>query len=75
MTVEQQILEKIRKLEPALKEQVLKYVEGMQGRGHVLKPRKSLRGLWKGSGAHITEEDIAEARHEMWGDFPRRFPE
>jgi hypothetical protein len=20
---------------------------------------------------HITEEDIAEARREMWGDFPR----
>jgi len=75
MTVEQQILEKVRKLDPALKEQVLKYVEGMQGRGQVLKPRKSLRGLWKGSGTHITEEDIAEARREMWGDFPRPFPE
>jgi len=32
-------------------------------------PRKSLRGLWKG--LNITEEDIAEARREMWGDFPR----
>jgi hypothetical protein len=33
------------------------------------KPRKSLRGLWKG--LNITEEDIAEARREMWGNFPR----
>jgi len=32
-------------------------------------PRKSLRGLWKG--LDITEEDIAEARCEMWGNFPR----
>ncbi len=32
-------------------------------------PRKSLRGLWRG--VDITEEDIAEARHEMWGNFPR----
>ncbi len=32
-------------------------------------PRKSLRGLWRG--LDITEEDIAEARREMWGDFPR----
>jgi hypothetical protein len=31
--------------------------------------RKSLRGLWRGLG--ITEEDIAEARREMWGGFPR----
>ena len=32
-------------------------------------PRKSLRGLWQG--LDITEEDIAEARREMWGNFPR----
>ena len=33
------------------------------------KPRKSLRGLWKGS--NITESDIAEVRQEMWKNFPR----
>jgi hypothetical protein len=32
-------------------------------------PRKPLRGLWQG--LDITEEDIAEARREMWGNFPR----
>ena len=32
-------------------------------------PRKSLRGLWRDLG--ITEEEIAEARREMWGSFPR----
>ena len=32
-------------------------------------PRKSLRGLWQG--LDITDEDIAEARREMWGNFPR----
>jgi hypothetical protein len=32
-------------------------------------PRKSLRGLWQG--LDITEEEIAEARREMWGNFPR----
>ena len=31
--------------------------------------RKSLRGLWRGLG--ITEEEIAEARREMWSNFPR----
>jgi hypothetical protein len=33
-------------------------------------PRKSLRGLWRG--LDITEEEIAEARREMWSNFPRR---
>ena len=32
-------------------------------------PRKSLMGLWRG--LNITEEDIEEARREMWSDFPR----
>jgi hypothetical protein len=32
-------------------------------------PPKSLRGLWRG--IDITAQDIAQARREMWGDFPR----
>ena len=28
-------------------------------------------GLWADLNIHITEEDIAEARREMWGNFPR----
>jgi hypothetical protein len=75
MTVEQQILEKVRKLDRMRQQQVLRYLEGMQAGDDARKPRKSLRGLWKESGTHITNEDIAEARREMWGNFPRSFPE
>lgn len=31
--------------------------------------RHSLRGLW--TGVRISDEDIEEARREMWGNFPR----
>ena len=31
--------------------------------------RRSLRGIWKG--LDITDDDIAEARKEMWKGFPR----
>lgn len=34
------------------------------------KPLRSLYGLWRGFS--ITEEDIAKARHEMWGNFGER---
>ncbi len=33
------------------------------------RPRQSLRGLWKD--IDISAEDIAEARREMWANFPR----
>lgn len=33
------------------------------------RPRQSLRGLWKG--IDLSDEDIAEARREMWSNFPR----
>lgn len=33
------------------------------------KPRKSLRGLWRG--ANITSEEIDAIRREMWKNFPR----
>ena len=33
------------------------------------KPKRSLYGLW--SDVRISEEDIDEARREMWGNFPR----
>lgn len=32
-------------------------------------PRQSLRGLWRG--LEISEAEIAEARNEMWGHFPK----
>lgn len=35
------------------------------------KPKRSLLGLWADSGIAISEEDIAEARREMWSNFPR----
>lgn len=34
-------------------------------------PKQSLYGLWADQGIDISEEDIAEIRHEMWANFPR----
>ena len=34
-------------------------------------PLKSAYGLWADLNVNISEEDIAEARREMWGNFPR----
>lgn len=34
--------------------------------------RRFLRGLWKDLGPSVSEQDIDDARREMWKDFPLR---
>ncbi len=38
-------------------------------------PVKSVIGCLEHLGVHITDEDIAEVRREMWANFPREFPQ
>ncbi|MBI4630312.1 MAG: hypothetical protein HY740_01060 [Chloroflexi bacterium] len=37
-----------------------------------IRRRRSLYGVWKDLGFTITDEDIAEARKEMWSNFGER---
>jgi Protein of unknown function (DUF2281) len=72
MTIEQQVLEKLRDLPPEKQQEVLDFVDFLKEKnGGPKKPRRSLGGLWADLNVHITEEDIAQARREMWGNFPR----
>jgi hypothetical protein len=67
MTIEDTVIEKLRTLPPERKQQVLDFVEFLEQKSAVKQPRPSLLGLFADLGVHITEEDIAEARREMWG--------
>lgn len=71
MTFEQQVLEKLRDLTPEKQKEVLDFVESLKEKNGEKKPLRSLLGLWADLDFHVTEEDIAEARREMWGNFPR----
>lgn len=71
MTIEEMVLEKLRDLPADKKQVVLEFVESLKNDSGDRKPLRSLRGLWADYGIEITEEDIAEARREMWGNFPR----
>jgi hypothetical protein len=66
MTIQEQVLEKLRSLPPALQQEVLVFVDSLSQKNSAPKSRRSLRGLWKDLNIEITEEDIAEARREMW---------
>lgn len=71
VTIEQQVLEKLRELPPEKQKEVLDFVDFLKEKNGARTPRRSLLGLWSDLNTHITEEDIAEARREMWGNFPR----
>ena len=65
------VLEKLRGLPPVKQKEVLKFVESLKPGEGAKKPLRSLEGIWEDLDIDITEEDIAEARREMWGKFPR----
>ena len=71
MTIEQQVIEKLRALAPEKQREVLEFLESMKEKNGAGEPRRSLLGLWSDLNIRVTEEDIAEARREMWSNFPR----
>jgi hypothetical protein len=74
MSIEELVVEKLRELPPDKQQEAVRMVESLKDTGKDTGPVKPLRsgaGLWAGMGFDITEEDIAEARREMWGNFPR----
>ncbi len=71
MTIEEQVLERLRDLPPERQEEVLEFVDSLREKSLAKKPLRNLRGLWKDLDLNISEEDIAAARREMWGNFPR----
>jgi len=74
MTIEEAVIEKLRGLPPEKQRQVLAFVESLRPPATAKRPLKSAEGLWANLGISITQRDIAQARREMWRNFPRDFP-
>jgi hypothetical protein len=71
MRIPDLVMEKLRELPPDKQQAVLEFVESLQQNGAPAGPLKGFEGLLEKYNVQITEEDIAEARREMWGNFPR----
>jgi hypothetical protein len=69
MTTWEMIAEKSKTLAAEKQQEVLDFVEFLRTRRELKRPLRDLAGLWKGF--DLSPEDIAEARREMWGNFPR----
>ncbi len=71
MSIEKSLLQKLLKLPVDKQKEVLDFVEFLEEKAGKRRSRRSLKGLWADLGVDISSEDIAEARREMWGGFPR----
>jgi hypothetical protein len=71
MTTWELIAERAKELPPDRQQELLDFAEFLRLRVVPKAPLRSAAGLWKDLGIDITEEDIAEAGREMWGNFPR----
>jgi hypothetical protein len=70
VTIEEQVLEKLRGLPPERQREVLDFVSHLKDKSRKA-PRRSLAGLWADLYLSVTEEDIAQVRRDMWSAFPR----
>ena len=71
MSIEEQVLEKLRELPPEHKREVLDFVAFLHQKHTPVQNRGSLYGVLADLGPAPTAEEIDEARREMWGNFPR----
>ena len=71
MTVEEVLIEKIKVLPMNRKQEILDFAEFLEEKEAKPQQRRSMYGLLADLNINITEEDIVEARKEMWGNFPR----
>jgi hypothetical protein len=71
MNLEQAVLDKLRALPPDKQQEVLDFAEFLQQKSISKPPLKSVKGIWANLNIEIAEEDIAQARKEMWANFPR----
>jgi hypothetical protein len=71
MSIEKSVLEKLESLTPEQQAKLREFLDSLEPGNGPKRPRQSLLGIFKDFNVHITEEDIDEARREMWGNFPR----
>jgi len=71
MSIEKIGFGKVPELPADKQREVLDFVGTLEKKAASRRPCRSLKGLWADLGTDVSPEDIAEARREMWGGFPR----
>lgn len=71
MTVKDAVIEKLEVMPVVTQQKVLEFMESMESKEKPRTPRRSLQGIWSHLDINFTEEDLREARNEMWRGYTR----
>lgn len=71
MTIDETVMEKLRVLPAEKKQEVLDFVEFLRYKAMPKPPRRNPIGLFADLKLDITDVEVAQARRELWGSFPR----
>ncbi len=71
MTIDASLLDKVRMLPPEKQQEVVDFIEFLSRQSAAKGRKPRMKGLCADLGVQISEEDIDEARQEMWRAFPR----
>jgi hypothetical protein len=70
--VRESVVEILEVLPPEKQQELLNFARSLK-MANIVKPRKSLKGMWSNLDINITEEDIKVVRREMWGNLDEKF--
>ena len=71
MTSEEILLERFKVLPAHHQQELLDFAEFLESKEAVQRPRRSLKGALADLNIKITEEDVREARNEMWRGYTK----
>jgi hypothetical protein len=71
MKIEQIVVEKLRQLPVEKQREVLEFVDSLQEKIGTKGQYRTLKGLWARLEVDISDNDIVQARRDMWASFPR----
>ncbi|MBE9213953.1 DUF2281 domain-containing protein [Plectonema cf. radiosum LEGE 06105] len=71
MNIEAAIIENLRVLPEEKQQEVLDFVEFLKAKNLLKSSSRKIKGMCADLDVHISEEDITQARREMWGNFPK----
>ena len=71
MTVKEAVLEKLETMPTFRQQELLEYAEFLESKSSKQSPRRSLKGIWSDFKVNLTEQDLREARNEMWRGYTK----